>query len=122
MIQVLEEYARHAALNFGQALQGVRYFYSHPDIDRGAARGTAKHLIRSMSLRAKRVVGDVFFAVMPPHGHHSRDELRGMTSIAMSRWFQYGYCAWRFDETGAPQSDLSEIDRRWDPRCLPPPV
>jgi len=38
MIPFLEEYLKHFALDFGEALQGVRYFFSHPDIDAAAPR------------------------------------------------------------------------------------
>ena len=71
-------------------MQGVRYLFSHPDIDGVAPRGTLQHLAASMRLRATRVVGDFFFALIPPHWHHTREELRGMAPISMSRWFQYG--------------------------------
>ena len=118
MLQFAEEYAKHAALNFGQAMQGMRYFFSHPDMDARATRGSLKHLAGSVRLRAARVAGDLFFAAIPPHWHHTREELRGMTAIPMSRWFQYGYCAWRFTETGEAKTDLTGVDRRWDPRCL----
>lgn len=33
------------------------------------------------------------------------------------RWFHYGYCARRFTDSGAPKAELSNVDRRWDPRC-----
>ncbi|MCH7860462.1 MAG: hypothetical protein IH998_01955 [Proteobacteria bacterium] len=58
-----------------------------------------------------------FFAILPPRWHHSREELAGFRAIPFGRWFQYGYCAWRFTDTGAPREDLSGVDRRWDPRC-----
>jgi hypothetical protein len=116
-IQFMEEYAKHAALNLGQALQGIRYVYSHPTIDARAPRGTAKHVALSLALRTKRIVNDLFFASIPPHWHHTADELRGMTTVSIARWFQYGYCAWRFDQTGEPRADLADVDRRWDPRC-----
>jgi hypothetical protein len=118
MLQFIEEYAKHAALNLGQAMQGVRYLFSHPDIDGVAPRGTLRHLTASMRLRATRVAGDFFFALIPPHWHHTREELRGMAPISMSRWFQYGYCAWRFTDAGEAKTDLTAVDRRWDPRCL----
>jgi len=41
MLRFLEEYLKHFALNFGQALQGLRYIATHPDIDRLAPRVTA---------------------------------------------------------------------------------
>jgi hypothetical protein len=118
MLQFAEEYAKHAALNFGQAMQGLRYFFSHPDMDGVSPRGSLRHMRASASLRAKRVANDLYFALIPPHWHHTREELRGMTQIQMGRWFQYGYCAWRFAEDGTMKQDLSGVDRRWDPRCL----
>src|SRR5689334_23786534 len=105
-MRFLEEYAKHAALNLGQALQGLRYLTSHPDIDARALRGSLRHAVLSTPLRTRRVVNDLFFAVIPPHWHHTREELRGMTAISISRWLQYGYCAWRFTDTGAPRRDL----------------
>ncbi|HWO17358.1 MAG TPA: hypothetical protein VNO30_01235 [Kofleriaceae bacterium] len=116
--QLIEEYAKHTALNMGQALQGLRYLASHPDIDAHAPRGTLRHAARSVVLRSKRVANDLFFAAIPPHWHHTREELAVMTRVPIHRWFQYGYCAWRFDETGEPRTEIGvEIDRRWDPRC-----
>lgn len=121
MRRVAEEYAKHFALNVGQALQGLRYFYSHPDADELAPRRSLRHAALSMRLRATRVANDLFFAVLPPHWHHSPEELSAMIGISASRWFQYGYCAWRFTDTGAPKAPLPEdVDRRWDPRCKRP--
>jgi hypothetical protein len=118
MRRFVEEYAKHTALNLGQALQGIRYFYSHPDVDRRAERGTWRHAVLSARLRGKRVVNDLFFASIPPHWHHSKDELEQMTTVPFGRWFQYGYCAWRFTETGELRQDLpADVDKRWDPRC-----
>jgi hypothetical protein len=77
-----------------------------------------RHVTRSIALRSKRIVNDLFFAALPPRWHHTREELDVMTRVPISRWFQYGYCAWRFDETGEPRAEVGvEIDRRWDPRC-----
>jgi hypothetical protein len=120
MFYWLEEYLKHFALNLGQTLQGLRYFYSHPDVDSIAARGSIEHFRRSLRIRSKRVLNDFFFAAIPPHWHHTPEELAGMRNVALGRWFQYGYCAWRFTETGEIKNDLSRADRRWDPRCLDP--
>jgi hypothetical protein len=117
MLRFLEDYGKHAALNFGQALQGARYFLSHPDIDARFRRGTLRHVGMSALLRSRRVANDLFFAVLPPQWHHTQEELRAMSSISFTRWFQYGYCAWRFDDTGSPKPDLTGCDPRWDPRC-----
>jgi hypothetical protein len=112
-----EEYAKHTALNLGQALQGLRYLYSHPRVDAQAPRGSLAHVARSLRLRARLVANDLFFAAIPPHWHHTREELSVMCDVPIERWFQYGYCAWRFDETGKVKQDLTGVDRRWDPRC-----
>ncbi len=120
MSRFLEEYAKHFALNVGQALQGLRYFFSHPDIDELSPRGTFKHAVFSMRLRSKRIGNDLFFALVPPHWHHTREELDSMRCVPSAKWFQYGYCAWRFSESGNPQDDLTSVDKRWDPRCRKP--
>jgi hypothetical protein len=117
MIRFLEEYIKHFALNLGQALQGVRYLFSHPDTDEAASRGTIMHAILSAGLRSKRIVTDLFFALIPPHWHHSQEELSSMRRTPILRWFQYGYCAWRFTESGEFKKDLASVDKRWDPRC-----
>lgn len=112
MIRFLEEYAKHSALNFGQAFQGVRYFFSHPDFDKIVPRGTPKHILLSAGGRLKRIVNDLFFAIIPPHWHYTKEELSSMTKIPISRWFQYGYCAWRFEESGELKEDLAGVDKR----------
>jgi hypothetical protein len=122
MLRFLEDYAKHAALNYGQALQGLRYLLSHPDIDARARRGTLKHAALSLGLRSRRVANDLLFAALPPQWHHSREELLAMRTVSLAKWFQYGYCAWRFEEDGSPKADISAVDRRWDPRCGDPPI
>jgi len=118
MFERCEEYAKHLALNLGQALQGVRYLHSHPDIDTVAPRGSLRHARLSLVLRTKRIANDLFFAAIPPHWHHSRAELEQMRPVSAWRWFQYGYCAWRFDDSGARKTELPpDVDMRWDPRC-----
>jgi hypothetical protein len=117
MLQFFEQYIKHFALNFGQALQGIRYFFSHPDVDRLSPRGSLKHILFSARLRSKRVANDLFFALVPPHWHHTQEELQAMSGIPTLRWFQYGYCAWRFTESGEIKENLTATDKRWDPRC-----
>jgi hypothetical protein len=117
MVEWIEEYAKHATLNVGQALQGLRYLLTHPKVDPGAERGTFRHAWLSLKLRSKLVANDLIFAILPPRWHHTKEELAGMRAVSFKRWFQYGYCAWRFTETGSLRDDLSGVDRRWDPRC-----
>lgn len=120
MYRWFEEYYKHFALNVGQALQGIRYFYSHPDADSVAARGSLEHFAMSAIVRSKRIANDLFFAVLPPRWHHTSEQLLAMRKISAGRWFQYGYCAWRFTDSGEVKQDLSKVDRRWDPRCRAP--
>jgi hypothetical protein len=114
---LLEEYAKHSALNFGQVLHGALHLGSHPDIDPVASRGTFRHFYRSALLRSRRLGNDLFFALIPPHWHHSSEELRVIRGVPMRKWFFYGFAAWRFTESGEVKPDLSSADPRWDPRC-----
>jgi hypothetical protein len=116
----LDEYVKHSVLNFGQFAQGLRYLYSHPDIDSQAKRGSVRHFILSVLFRSRRAANDLFFALIPPHWHHTPEQLSVMRPVPLRKWFFYGYCPWRFDETGAPRTDLSTADPRWDPRCKDP--
>ena len=117
---LLEEYAKHSVLNFGQVLHGVVHVGSHPDIDEVAPRGSLRHLALSLLLRSKRLGNDLFFAVIPPHWHHTPDELRVLRSVPLGKWFFYGFSAWKFTEAGELRSDRSSADPRWDPRCKRP--
>ena len=121
-LRFLEEYAKHTALNLGQALQGLRYLTSHPDVDVRAPRGSLLHALLSLNVRTRLVANDLFFASIPPHWHHTPEELAGMTAVPIHMWFQYGYCAWRFTEEGTPRDTLAGVDRRWDPRCKAGPT
>lgn len=60
MNKYFDDYIKHAALNFGQAAQGIRYFYSHPDIDGVSKKGTVAHCLKSMLLRFTIVINDLF--------------------------------------------------------------
>lgn len=117
MFLFFKEYIKHTALNFGQACQGIRYLFSHPDIDKLAPRGSFRHFYLSLPLRSKRVANDLFFAAIPPHWHHTPKQLEVMRTISIGKWFQYGYCAWKFTKDGKPKTDLTNVDKRWDPRC-----
>lgn len=114
---LLEEYAKHSVLNLGQVLHGLAHIGSHPDIDEVAPRGSLRHFALSARLRGKRLGNDLFFALIPPHWHHTADDLRVMRSVPLRKWFFYGFAAWRFTESGDVKADLSAADPRWDPRC-----
>jgi hypothetical protein len=119
---LLEEYAKHSVLNFGQVLHGAVHVGSHPDVDEVATRGSLRHLFLSARLRTRRLGNDLLFAMIPPHWHHTPDELRVMRGVPIGKWFFYGFAAWRFTESGDVKADLSAADRRWDPRCKRSPA
>jgi hypothetical protein len=115
----VEEYVKHSALNVGQLMHGLRYLHSHPDFDEVAERGSVRHLTLSLSLRMRRAGNDLWFALIPPHWHHSTEELRTLSGVSVVRWFGYGYSAWRFADDGSAIPDAHDTeDGRWDPRCL----
>lgn len=113
----LIEYIKHAVLNLGQALQGIRYIYSHPKVDKIFDRGSLGHFLFSFVMRAKLILNDLFFSILPPHWHHSPDEIKSFHGTSLLKWFQYGYCAWRFSDSGALKTLDGTEDKRWDPRC-----
>jgi hypothetical protein len=117
---LLEEYAKHSALNVGQVLHGLVHLGSHPDIDDVAERGSLRHVFLSALLRTSRLGNDLFFTLIPPHWHHTPDDLRVIRSVSIGKWFLYGFAAWRFTESGALKADSNAADRRWDPRCKRP--
>ena len=118
LAELVEEYAKHTALNLGQALQGLRCLHRTLTLTRRHRADHVHHAARSIVLRSRRIANDLFFATIPPHWHHTREELAQMTAVPIHRWFLYGYCAWRFEETGEPRAVVGDnIDRRWDPRC-----
>lgn len=112
------EYFRHSALNFGQAFQGIRYFYSHPKADSLAVRGTFKHFWCSFRLRIKLIANDLFFAIIPPQWHHSESELASLHQFSAQTWFEAGFKPWVFvDESLERRTLTGNEDKRWDPRC-----
>lgn len=118
MFRKLEQYAKHSALNFGQVAQGLRFLLTHPDMDRAASPGTLKHMAKSAPYRMRRIGNDLFFALIPPHWHHTPDELASLQPFSLWHWFQAGYRPYRFRESGEwlPRHEATR-EARWDPRC-----
>ncbi len=73
----------------------------------------------SVALRTRRLGNDFFYALIPPHWHHTPAELSGMVGVPLPRWFDFGYSAWRFTESGEERVLDGSEDPRWDPRCMP---
>jgi len=118
MFSFFEEYVKHSALNFGQAAQGFRFLLTHPDADSLARPGTVRHAVAALPIRAKRIANDLFFAVIPPHWHHTDRELKSLHGYSVKQWFDAGYGPYRFTETGEylPAHEITR-EPRWDPRC-----
>lgn len=118
MLAYLEAYLKHSALNFGQAAQGLRFLFTHPDVDAVAPPGTVRHVMGSVRIRSRRLANDMFFAMIPPHWHHTPEECRSFRPYPAARWFDAGYRPCRFTETGEfLPPDAVTREARWDPRC-----
>lgn len=79
------DYARHSALNAGQAARDLRYISSHPD---------AESLPESMAKRIKSFGINAFYTALPPQLHHSKKELAELREKTPSEWFHQGYKPW----------------------------
>jgi hypothetical protein len=94
----IEEYWKHTALNLGQAVRDLRYFYYHPDADKIAKEGTAKHYAYSAVRRVGSLSNNVFYSIIPPHWHHSKAELEYLTPASTKEWFMHGYAPWVYPD------------------------
>ncbi len=52
MLRFFEEYSKHSALNLGQVPQGLRYLFSHPDLDTITPKGTLPHAQDAWRMKA----------------------------------------------------------------------
>jgi hypothetical protein len=95
---LLNEYWKHTALNLGQLVRDFRFFYYHPASDRIAREGTAKHYAASFVHRLRSMGNNAFYAIVPPHWHHTAEDLRSMSSVQTHKWFLHGYAPWRFSD------------------------
>lgn len=96
--QYFDEYIKHTFLNLGQAARDIRYFYYHPDADKNPLIGRSSHFLLSLFLRLKNLANNLFYALIPPHWHHSKEELMNMTSGTVKEWFLYGYAPWEYKD------------------------
>jgi len=92
-----KEYARHAALNLGQAARDVRYFFNHPDADKIAPEGTPLHVASSVTSRVPSLAGNLYYAALPPGLHHTPEDLAGVNAATAKEWFMNGYAPWKHD-------------------------
>ncbi|MGZ3742467.1 MAG: hypothetical protein ACXWRE_01300 [Pseudobdellovibrionaceae bacterium] len=94
----IEEYWKHTALNIGQATRDIRYFYYHPEADRIAAEGTIRHYAYSSFQRIRSFGNNIFFSIIPPHWHHTKQDLEYMTPASAKEWFLHGYAPWEYPD------------------------
>jgi hypothetical protein len=81
----LGDYAKHTALNLGQAARDVRYIHDYPGEDT---------VLGSMSRRLPSLANNLFFAALPPRLHHTKEELVEFDPYTMREWFLQGYAPW----------------------------
>ncbi|MFM6927851.1 MAG: hypothetical protein ACKOX6_05265 [Bdellovibrio sp.] len=100
------EYWKHTALNLGQAVRDLRYFYYHPDADKIAAEGTLKHYAYSCLRRIRSLANNIFFSVIPPHWHHTKTDLESMMPASAKEWFLHGYAPWSYPDPSKQRSKI----------------
>lgn len=93
------DYARHSALNFGQAARDVRWLLEHPGADKVAPEGSLKHKASSLSLRLPSLASNVYYGVLPPLLHHTREELADSKDKSLRTMFREGYNPWGDEKT-----------------------
>ena len=80
-------YWKHAALNFGQAMRDLRYFFDEPN---------SKNIWTAMIRRTGRFLNNIIFTILPPQFHHSSEELREFDKASAKRWYLHGYKPWDY--------------------------
>jgi len=98
MKQFFRDYAKHTALNLGQAARDLRFFYYHPGADKLAKEGSLRHAALSAPRRTKSLANNLLFSALPPQLHHSPKELSTMKSGSHAAWFLYGYMPWKYPD------------------------
>jgi hypothetical protein len=76
-------------------MRDLRYFFDHPNAEKVARPGTAKYAAASASSRVPSAFSNAWYTVIPPHLHHTEEELRDMTDrLQLRRFFMEGYDPW----------------------------
>jgi hypothetical protein len=98
----LEEYWKHTALNMGHVFKHLRFFYTYPETEKRASRGSLKYFLLSFGKRSERVGNNLFYALIPPRSHHSAKELESMRAASARAWFLYGLAPWKYSHPTHP--------------------
>ena len=77
----IEDYTKHSALNIGQVLRHVRYLFDLPDHTR----------FEAAKKRAKWIVNDLMYAILPPDTHHTEEEIEELTGFTYAELIKMGY-------------------------------
>lgn len=101
---ILEEYWKHTALNLGQAARDIRFFYYHPDADEFADEGSGKNVAYSIVRRAGSFGNNIFYSIIPPHWHHTKEDLQYMMPASAKEWFLHGYAPWKYADPSKEKS------------------
>jgi hypothetical protein len=89
------EYGQHSRLNLGQAARDARWMFDHPDADSplDAAR-----------IRLPSLAKNLFYSRIPPHLHHSKEELAPFEHTNAKDLFMYGYAPWNHKDPTSPNN------------------
>lgn len=76
-----EEFIKHSALNAGHAAKDLK---------------TISAIVKTLRIRyvtptLKSLSKNLYYATIPPHWHHSKDELQYMRAATVKEWFMYGF-------------------------------
>ena len=108
----LGDYARHSALNLGQATRDVRYLGEHPNADKVAPKGSVKHVVSSVIARAPSLTSNLYYSALPPQLHHTEEELSESRGKSLKQLFREGYNPWEQDKTAKVKTPLKEHQQR----------
>ena len=113
---VIDDYIRHAALNYGQAARDIRYFLDHPGSDKIAPRGSIKHGLSSASLRLPSLVSNLYYGTLPPLLHHTEEELAEGRDKSLKEIFLEGYAPWKYGKKSAKEKTAAAKPKRESPK------
>ena len=75
------DWAKHSTLNIGQVIRHLRYFFDLPDTPK----------LQAAKERAKFILNDLIYAVLPPQTHHTPEEIEELTGYSYPELLKLGY-------------------------------
>jgi hypothetical protein len=97
MLYFFECYLKHTALNVGQLTRDIRFFYYHPKAENKFAP-SIRRLTCAVTLRIESFFINLYYSLLPPHFHHTNEELTELKKSTLIHWFLFGYAPWNYDK------------------------